>query len=152
MEEYCVAFKEKRSINAEAQFEMDTFKNTFPDIYDQIRICDLGPFTGKAMATHAQGTHRYITMLTVSMGVRARAQRAQAHESHLVKLAMEIPSMILLAINKAMQPAKDKFKSLGSSDEVLERDVISLRKEVAALGEPQSTSTLNPSEPTAVPV
>ncbi|MCD9639248.1 hypothetical protein HAX54_023656, partial [Datura stramonium] len=34
MEEYYVDFKEKRSIHVEAQFDVDSFKNAFPDIYD----------------------------------------------------------------------------------------------------------------------
>ncbi|MCD9640331.1 hypothetical protein HAX54_025607 [Datura stramonium] len=62
------------------------------------------------------------------------AQRAKVHESQLVKLAKAIPSMIQIAINKAMQPAKDKLKSLWTTVEVLESKVISLRREVAAIG------------------
>ncbi|MCD9560543.1 hypothetical protein HAX54_019240 [Datura stramonium] len=57
------------------------------------------------------------------------AQRAQVHESQLVKLAKAIPSMIQIAIKKAMQPAKDKLKSLCSTVEVLKSKVISLRQE-----------------------
>ncbi|MCE0480864.1 hypothetical protein HAX54_038055 [Datura stramonium] len=45
MEEYYIAFKEKRSIHAEAQFEVDTFKKAFLDIYDQIGVHDWGSFT-----------------------------------------------------------------------------------------------------------
>ncbi|MCD9643504.1 hypothetical protein HAX54_031070 [Datura stramonium] len=44
MEEYYVAFKEKRSIHDEAQFEVDYLKNSFQDIYDQIGMHDWGPF------------------------------------------------------------------------------------------------------------
>ncbi|MCD9560996.1 hypothetical protein HAX54_019930, partial [Datura stramonium] len=51
-----------------------------------------------------------------------------------------------------MQPAKDKFKSLCSTVEVLESEVITLRKEVAALGETPSTSNPNTPKPAAVPV
>ncbi|MCD7460395.1 hypothetical protein HAX54_043465 [Datura stramonium] len=40
IEEYCVSLKEKQSIHAEAQFEVDSFKNAFPNIYDQIGMCD----------------------------------------------------------------------------------------------------------------
>ncbi|MCD9644320.1 hypothetical protein HAX54_032505, partial [Datura stramonium] len=45
IEEYYVAFKEKRPIHEEAQFEVDSFKNAFPDIYNQIGMRDWGPFT-----------------------------------------------------------------------------------------------------------
>ncbi|MCE2055769.1 hypothetical protein HAX54_043361 [Datura stramonium] len=45
LEEYYVAFKEKRSIHAEVQFEVESFKNAFPDICDQIGMRDWGPFT-----------------------------------------------------------------------------------------------------------
>ncbi|MCD9643760.1 hypothetical protein HAX54_031431 [Datura stramonium] len=80
------------------------------------------------------------------------AQRAQVHESQLVKLAKAIPSMIQLSIKKAMQPAKDKLKSLCSTVEVLDSEVITLRKEVSALGEPPCTSNPNTPEPAAVSV
>ncbi|MCD9559876.1 hypothetical protein HAX54_018203, partial [Datura stramonium] len=74
MEEYYVAFKEKRSIYAEAQFEVDFFKNAFPDMYDQIGMRDWGPFTilVKAIASQAQGPHRYITMPTIGLGTGTR--------------------------------------------------------------------------------
>ncbi|MCD7471460.1 hypothetical protein HAX54_011912, partial [Datura stramonium] len=45
MEEYYIAFKEKLSIHAEAQFEVDFFKKAFPDIYDHIGVHDWGPST-----------------------------------------------------------------------------------------------------------
>ncbi|MCD9559717.1 hypothetical protein HAX54_017889 [Datura stramonium] len=45
MGKYYVAFKEKRSIHAEAQFEVDSFKNAFPNIYDQIGMRNWDPFT-----------------------------------------------------------------------------------------------------------
>ncbi|MCE0481531.1 hypothetical protein HAX54_039341 [Datura stramonium] len=44
MEEYYVSFKEKRSIHAETQFEVESFKNDFPDIYYQIGMWDWSPF------------------------------------------------------------------------------------------------------------
>ncbi|MCD7457776.1 hypothetical protein HAX54_036154 [Datura stramonium] len=80
------------------------------------------------------------------------AQKAQVHEIQLVKLAKTIPSMIQTAIKKAMQPAKDKLKSLCSTFEFLESEVISLRREVAAINEPPSTSNSNPPEPATMPV
>ncbi|MCD9559716.1 hypothetical protein HAX54_017888, partial [Datura stramonium] len=55
-------------------------------------------------------------------------QRAQVHESQLMKLAKAIPSMIQNSIKNAMQPAKDKLKSLCSTVEVLESEVIFLEK------------------------
>ncbi|MCD7447418.1 hypothetical protein HAX54_029092 [Datura stramonium] len=45
MEAYYLSFKENRSITAEAQFEVASFKDDFPDIYNQIGIRDWGPFT-----------------------------------------------------------------------------------------------------------
>ncbi|MCD9645461.1 hypothetical protein HAX54_034411 [Datura stramonium] len=45
MEEYYVAFKEKRSIHEESQFDVNSFKNAFPDIHDQNGMRDWGPFT-----------------------------------------------------------------------------------------------------------
>ncbi|MCE0481319.1 hypothetical protein HAX54_038997 [Datura stramonium] len=45
MEKYYVSFKEKRSIHAEAQIEVESFKNSFPDIYYQIGMRDWGPLT-----------------------------------------------------------------------------------------------------------
>ncbi|MCD9644211.1 hypothetical protein HAX54_032359 [Datura stramonium] len=47
------------------------------------------------------------------------AQRAQVHESQLLKIAKSIPSMIQTAIKKVVQPAMDKLKSLCSTVEVL---------------------------------
>ncbi|MCE3215530.1 hypothetical protein HAX54_002738 [Datura stramonium] len=79
------------------------------------------------------------------------AQRAQVHESQLVKLAKAIPSMIQLSIKKAMKPAKYILKRLCSIVEVLESEVITLRKYVAALSEPPSTSNTIPPEPAAIP-
>ncbi|MCD9640660.1 hypothetical protein HAX54_026108 [Datura stramonium] len=78
------------------------------------------------------------------------AQRAQIHEIQLVKLAKAIPSMIQLAIKKSMHPTRDKLKSLCSTFEVLESEVSTLRKEVAALSGPPYTSNPIPPEPTAV--
>ncbi|MCE3052155.1 hypothetical protein HAX54_051721 [Datura stramonium] len=74
-------------------------------------------------------------------------QRAKIHESQLMGLAKAIPSMIQLAIKKALQLAKDNLTSLCSTVEVLEREVITLRKEVAALNAPSSTSYPTPCEP-----
>ncbi|MCD7455262.1 hypothetical protein HAX54_027565, partial [Datura stramonium] len=45
MEDYYVFFKEKISIHAETQFEVECFKDDFPNIYYQIHIRDWGPFT-----------------------------------------------------------------------------------------------------------
>ncbi|MCE2055729.1 hypothetical protein HAX54_043283, partial [Datura stramonium] len=45
MEAYYLSFKETLSITIEAQFEVDSFKNNFPDIYSQINIHDWEPFT-----------------------------------------------------------------------------------------------------------
>ncbi|MCE3050339.1 hypothetical protein HAX54_047005, partial [Datura stramonium] len=38
MKNYYVQYKEKWSITAEARFEVDSFKDDFPDIYDQFQI------------------------------------------------------------------------------------------------------------------
>ncbi|MCD9645775.1 hypothetical protein HAX54_034975, partial [Datura stramonium] len=45
MKNYYVQFKEKRSINAEARFEVDSFTDDFLDIYDQFQILNWEPFT-----------------------------------------------------------------------------------------------------------
>ncbi|MCE3049814.1 hypothetical protein HAX54_045841 [Datura stramonium] len=45
MEAYYFSFKEKRSITAEAQFEVESFKDDFPNIYNHIDIQNCGPFT-----------------------------------------------------------------------------------------------------------
>ncbi|MCD9638847.1 hypothetical protein HAX54_023007, partial [Datura stramonium] len=47
------------------------------------------------------------------------AQMAQAHESHIVKLAKAIPSMIQQAIKKDMQPTRDKYRGLCATVKVL---------------------------------
>ncbi|MCD7469561.1 hypothetical protein HAX54_008673 [Datura stramonium] len=44
MEAYYLSFKEKRSITVEAQFELESYKDDFPNIYNQIGIRDWGPF------------------------------------------------------------------------------------------------------------
>ncbi|MCD9642875.1 hypothetical protein HAX54_029917, partial [Datura stramonium] len=64
------------------------------------------------------------------------AQMAQAHESQIIKLAKAILSMIQQAIKKAIQPAKDKLRGLCAKAEVLENDLISLRKDVARHADP----------------
>ncbi|MCE3050256.1 hypothetical protein HAX54_046759 [Datura stramonium] len=262
-EEYYVAFKEKCSIRVEAQFEVDSCKNAFPDIYDQIGMRDWGPFTipvdpyflelvGNSMlhtgpgndssSTRAAQMHYHAYRRFVCAGKRAKQQvtvlpfpslmsmlcvwaacplfrpldrtvwdgsvitlaiktdkdaplmkrakctenrtppppsesshtlvvqlgtiaiptpthsdflkvekRVQVHEIHNVKLAKAIPSMIQLAIKKSMQLARDKLKSLCSTVEVLEREVCTLRKEVAALSVPPSARNPIPSEPAVVP-
>ncbi|MCE3052146.1 hypothetical protein HAX54_051668, partial [Datura stramonium] len=40
-EEFYIAFKEKHVIHAEAQFDAESFKTAFPDIYHQIGTCVL---------------------------------------------------------------------------------------------------------------
>ncbi|MCD7457698.1 hypothetical protein HAX54_035905 [Datura stramonium] len=45
MEEYYVSFKEKRSIYAKAQFEVESLKSAFPDISNLIGMRDWGPYT-----------------------------------------------------------------------------------------------------------
>ncbi|MCD9642639.1 hypothetical protein HAX54_029527 [Datura stramonium] len=45
MEAYYVSFKEKRSITVEAQFEVQSFKDDFRNIYNQINIWNWGQFT-----------------------------------------------------------------------------------------------------------
>ncbi|MCE0481389.1 hypothetical protein HAX54_039093, partial [Datura stramonium] len=45
MEAYYLSFKGKRSITTEDLFEVESFKDDFPNIYNQIGIWDLGPFT-----------------------------------------------------------------------------------------------------------
>ncbi|MCD7461745.1 hypothetical protein HAX54_047020 [Datura stramonium] len=64
--------------------------------------------------------------------------------------AKDIPSMIQQAIMKAMQLARDNFKGHCATFEVLESDVISLRKDVTILMGPLPASKLNPPEPAAV--
>ncbi|MCD7458758.1 hypothetical protein HAX54_039059 [Datura stramonium] len=45
MEVYYLFFNEKRYIHVEARYEVDYFKNDFPDIHYQIGVCDWVPFT-----------------------------------------------------------------------------------------------------------
>ncbi|MCD7464416.1 hypothetical protein HAX54_052701 [Datura stramonium] len=45
MEVHYITFKETRSIIVEAQFEVESFKEDFLGIYNQIGTRDLGPFT-----------------------------------------------------------------------------------------------------------
>ncbi|MCE3214836.1 hypothetical protein HAX54_053466, partial [Datura stramonium] len=45
IEEYYSAFKEKRIIHVEAQFDVESFKTPCPDIYYQIGTRDWSPFT-----------------------------------------------------------------------------------------------------------
>ncbi|MCE3051847.1 hypothetical protein HAX54_050982 [Datura stramonium] len=139
MEDYYVSFKEKRSIHVEAQFEVESFKNSFLDIYDQIGMCDCDQF------------HTVVAPTITPPDFLKLAQRAQVHESQLVKLAKAIPSMTQLAMKKSMQLARDKLKGLCTTVEVLENKAITLRKEVAALNGPPSSSNPIPSEPAVVP-
>ncbi|MCE0480842.1 hypothetical protein HAX54_037994 [Datura stramonium] len=78
------------------------------------------------------------------------AQMTQLHQSQIVKLAKAIPSMIQQAIKKAMQPARDKLRGLCTIVEVLENEVITLRKDVATLTTPPPTSNPTPPEPAAI--
>ncbi|MCD7447753.1 hypothetical protein HAX54_034167 [Datura stramonium] len=78
------------------------------------------------------------------------AQMVKMNESQLMQLAKDILSMIQLAINKALQPAKYKLTSQCSTVEVLEREMGTLRIEVAALSAPPSTSYATPCEPEAM--
>ncbi|MCD9558515.1 hypothetical protein HAX54_015915 [Datura stramonium] len=79
------------------------------------------------------------------------AQRAQVHESQLVKLAKDIPSKIQLALKKAIQPTREKLKGLCTTIELLKDEVITLRIEVAALSGPPSASKPIPLELATVP-
>ncbi|MCD7456312.1 hypothetical protein HAX54_031265 [Datura stramonium] len=148
MEEYYVAFKKKRSIYAEYQFEVDSLK-FLPRYPRPDWNARLGPFT---IPIDPYFLELLLSPPPTPPNLLKIAQRAYAHENHLVKLAKAIPSMIHTVNKKAMQPAKNKLKSLCSTVEVLESEVISLRKEVSALCKPLSTSNSNPSKPAAVPV
>ncbi|MCD9644394.1 hypothetical protein HAX54_032592 [Datura stramonium] len=44
MDVFYMSFEENQSITAEAQFEMESIKNDFLDIYNQVGIHDWGPF------------------------------------------------------------------------------------------------------------
>ncbi|MCD7470419.1 hypothetical protein HAX54_010289 [Datura stramonium] len=68
----------------------------------------------------------------------------------IVKLAKAIPSMIHQGIKKAMQPARDKLRGLCTTVDVLENEVITLRKDVATLTRHPLASNPNPPEPAAV--
>ncbi|MCE0482113.1 hypothetical protein HAX54_040515, partial [Datura stramonium] len=95
--------------------------------------------------------HEVATPTTTPPDLLKLAQMAQVHESQVMKLAKAIPSMIQQAIKKAMQPSREKLKGLCTTVELLENEVITLRKEVAALTQPPSTSSPTPLEPAAVP-
>ncbi|MCD7460176.1 hypothetical protein HAX54_043002 [Datura stramonium] len=120
MEEYYTSFKEKRSIHAETQFDVESFKIDFSNIYYHIGMQDWGPFT-----IHIDP---YFPELVCT--------KAQEHESQILKLAKAIPSMIQQAIKKAMQPARNKLRGLCATVEILENEVIALRKDMATLTRP----------------
>ncbi|MCE0481749.1 hypothetical protein HAX54_039744 [Datura stramonium] len=67
----------------------------------------LAPFSTSASQFHAAATPTTIPPDLIKL-----AQMAQVHESQLVKLAKDIPSMIQHAIKKAMQLSRDKLKGL----------------------------------------
>ncbi|MCE0482039.1 hypothetical protein HAX54_040373 [Datura stramonium] len=182
IEEYYMTFKEKRSIHAETQFEVEPFKTDFANIYYQIGMRDWGPFTilvdpyfpklvwefyasykaWKCLQKHKVQTN---TMPCLpSIWVRGQevpitpeainslywAEPIQPNSVFHRKLEKAIPSMIQQAIKKAMQPARDKLRGLCTTIEVLENDVIALRKDVATLIGPPPTSNPTPPEPAAV--
>ncbi|MCD9639285.1 hypothetical protein HAX54_023710, partial [Datura stramonium] len=79
------------------------------------------------------------------------SQRAQVHESQLVKLANTIPYMIQLSIQKPCNLREISWKAYAVPVEVIKNEVITLRKEVVALSGPLSTNNLIPPKPIAVP-
>ncbi|MCD9646540.1 hypothetical protein HAX54_036459 [Datura stramonium] len=206
MEEYCISFKEKRVIHAEAQIDAESFKTACPDIYYQIGMRDWVPFTipvypyfpelaacpffqpldntvqvdsvitlatktdkdasvmkkakytwNKTPPPPLASTHTSVASLHTNefhsptpTNLLNVAQRAKMHESHLVQLAMAIPSMIQRAIKKTLQPTNYKLTSLCSTVDVLESKVGTLRQEMAAPNAPLSTGHPIPCEPEAM--
>ncbi|MCE3050101.1 hypothetical protein HAX54_046466, partial [Datura stramonium] len=75
---------------------------------------------------------------------------AQVHESQIMKLAKAIPSMIQQTIKKAMQTAREKLRGLCAIVEVLENEVITLRKDMDTLTVPPPASNPTHPEPTIV--
>ncbi|MCD7458122.1 hypothetical protein HAX54_037369 [Datura stramonium] len=168
MEEYYMSFKEKWSIHAKTQFEVESFKIDFSNIYYHIGMRDWGPFTIPAdpyfpeLGQEVQITPEAINSLywvepikphsVFRRNVEDKANQFQWVSStiNIIKLAKVIPSMIQQAIKRAMQPARDKLRGLCATVEVLENDVIALRKDVAALTGPPPSSNPIPPELVAV--
>ncbi|MCD7472823.1 hypothetical protein HAX54_014192 [Datura stramonium] len=143
----------------EAQFDVNTFRIAFPDIYQQIGLRDWGPFTipvdpyfpklvWEFYASYRARIHClqhkyssatwpclasvWVHGLELSPDLLVLAQKVKAHENQLVKLAKAIPSMIHLSIQRALQPTRDKLLGLFSTVDALEKEVITLRKEISS--------------------
>ncbi|MCE0482454.1 hypothetical protein HAX54_041250 [Datura stramonium] len=199
MEEYYIAFKEKSSINSEAQFEVDSFKNAFPDIYDQVGMRDCGLFTllvypyfpefvwefcasyrarhnSKSTSVTQKHYHAYLRTVQANSVITLATKTdkdaldmkrgkctenktpppplASSHTSDVQLDTTAIPTPTppdLLKVAQRAQPARDKLQSLWSTVEVLDSEVSTLRKEVAALSGPPSTNNPIPPEPAMVP-
>ncbi|MCD7469941.1 hypothetical protein HAX54_009361, partial [Datura stramonium] len=222
MEEYYVSFKEKRSIHAEAQFEVDSFKmpsqismtrlNT-TDVLIEVAIllaCFMGhvhinvreliadqfkrramqyattlPFPSpvsmlcvnaayllfqqldrnvqaKSLIILATKTNKDAPTMKRAMCTMRKTPPLPSASStmsiaqfHPAPVPTPKPSNFLKIeqrAHKAMQLAKDKLKSICSTIEVVEREVISFRNEVVSLSEPPSTSNSNPPQPIVLPV
>ncbi|MCD9640258.1 hypothetical protein HAX54_025459, partial [Datura stramonium] len=160
VEDYYISFKENPFIHAEAQFDVESFKNACPDIYYQIGMCDLGLFTILVdpylpeLVWEYYASYRARQLLLNHKGcteILPCPTSVWVCGKELVRLAKAIPSMIQLTIKKALQPAKDKLTSLCSIVEVLESKVVTLRKEVVALSAPPSTNYPTHCEPASMP-
>ncbi|MCD7467954.1 hypothetical protein HAX54_005671 [Datura stramonium] len=78
------------------------------------------------------------------------AQMAQAHESQIVKLAKDIPSMIQQSIKKVTQPTRDKLRGLCATFEILANDLTTLRKDEATITGSPTASDPTPPKPATV--
>ncbi|MCD7464411.1 hypothetical protein HAX54_052696 [Datura stramonium] len=173
MEEYHISLKEKHAIHGEAQFDAESFKTACPDMTVQAdSMITLATKTDKdapvrklekytrnktppppSASTHtlAAPLHKDEFHSPTPPDFLNIKQREKMHESQLVRLAKAIPSMIPLSIKKALHPAKDKLTCLCSTVDVLEREVVTLRQEVATLSAAPPTCHPTPREPEVMP-
>ncbi|MCD7448177.1 hypothetical protein HAX54_039133 [Datura stramonium] len=146
--DYYVSVKEKRSIYAETQFEVESFKDDFPDIYYQIGIWDWGPFTIPVGP--------YFPELVCEFYASYRAKQ------RILKRKGRVDTMTCLS---SMSPLKLQFLSLASwirHTSMLEKSLWSNSKGrpssrqrqsriLAFYTDPQPSSNIDLHEPTVVP-
>ncbi|MCD9638308.1 hypothetical protein HAX54_022183 [Datura stramonium] len=178
MEEFYLAFKEKRVIHAEAQFDIESFKTACPYIYHQTGTRDWGPFTIPVDLYLPELVWEFYASYRARQQLMKRRGRTEAF-SCLTSVCLRLmPSMntskvpievfILLAclmdhvhIN-VEEIIVDQFKWKAKQQatafpfpnlvfDVLESKVGSLKQEVAALSAPSSIAQPNPCEPEVIP-
>ncbi|MCE3050841.1 hypothetical protein HAX54_048280 [Datura stramonium] len=108
MEEFYIAFKEKHVIHAEAQFDAESFKTAYPDIYHQIGMRDWGPFT--------LPVDPYLPELVWEFYASYRERKQLMKRRGSTKAGSCLTSVWVReqegALKRDLQPAKDKLASL----------------------------------------